>query len=296
MRAGFSGIVGRRAIALTLLNFISIVVPAGCGRESANSHQTTTPARALPPTMSIDMVRSDACACKNEACARQERARLIDLERSFEADATAAAICLDGPSSVPADQLLYRLGQFRDRMCSCPHRACGEATERALITWSLDNMERFKDVTPTAAQQRQADALTSEANACKERLPDVDTDTPAETSLPSTDVSIAEVRMQACACRDDECRDRSSGDRSKPASRGRVKAGQSIQDGLVYLANGQSCKSPCSFVRQLRGPHLRRCAWWRSRSSIAVTAAVSPSSLPQSSTGRFEVSSVETRS
>ena len=87
-----------------------------------------------------------------------------------------------------------------------------------------------------------------------------------------------------------------SGDRSKPASGGRVKTGQSIQDGVVYRAIGQDCKSLDSFVRQLRGPHLRTWAWWSSRSSIAVTAAVSPSSLPQSSTGRFEVSNVDTRS
>ncbi len=45
-------------------------------------------------------------------------------------------------------------------------------------------------------------------------------------------------------------------------------------------------------VRQLRGPHVRTCAWWSRRSSKAATAAVSPRSLPQSSTGRFEVRSV----
>ena len=51
--------------------------------------------------------------------------------------------------------------------------------------------------------------------------------------------------------------------------------------------------SLCRRVRQLRGPQVRTCAWWSRRSSIAVTAAVSPRSLPQSSTGRFEVSSVD---
>src|ERR1035437_2696978 len=49
-------------------------------------------------------------------------------------------------------------------------------------------------------------------------------------------------------------------------------------------------------VLQLRGPHLSTWPWCRSRSSIAVTAALSPSSLPQSSTGRFEVISVLARS
>jgi len=49
-------------------------------------------------------------------------------------------------------------------------------------------------------------------------------------------------------------------------------------------------------VRQLRGPHLRTWAWWRRRSSMAETAATSPSSFPQSSTGRLEVMRVEARS
>ena len=89
---------------------------------------------------------------------------------------------------------------------------------------------------------------------------------------------------------------RTSGDRSNPASRGRVKSGQSLQDRVVYLGGHQACKSVCSLVRQLRGPDLRTCAWWRSRSSIALTAAVSPSTLPQSSTGRLDVSRVDTLS
>ena len=55
-------------------------------------------------------------------------------------------------------------------------------------------------------------------------------------------------------------------------------------------------QSDWSFVRQLRGPHLRTWAWCSSRSSMAAMAAVSPRSLPQSSTGRFEVMRVEVRS
>jgi len=68
--------------------------------------------------------------------------------------------------------------------------------------------------------------------------------------------------------------------------------------GFLYRVRLSSCKLGVveSLVRQLLGPHLRTWAWWRSRSSIAVVAAVSPRSLPQSSTGRFEVSSVLARS
>ena len=49
-------------------------------------------------------------------------------------------------------------------------------------------------------------------------------------------------------------------------------------------------------VRQLRGPHLSTWPWCSRRSSMELTAATSPSSLPQSSTGRFEVNSVLNRS
>jgi hypothetical protein len=51
-----------------------------------------------------------------------------------------------------------------------------------------------------------------------------------------------------------------------------------------------------ALVRQLLGPHLSTWPWCSKRSSIELTAAVSPSSLPQSSTGRLDVSRVLARS
>ena len=53
-----------------------------------------------------------------------------------------------------------------------------------------------------------------------------------------------------------------------------------------------SCGGKSVLVRQLRGPHLSTWPWCSKRSSMALTAAASPSSLPQSSTGRLEVSMV----
>jgi uncharacterized protein (DUF433 family) len=49
-------------------------------------------------------------------------------------------------------------------------------------------------------------------------------------------------------------------------------------------------------VRQLLGPQVRTWAWWRRRSSEAEMEATSPRSFPQSSTGLFDESRVETRS
>jgi len=55
-------------------------------------------------------------------------------------------------------------------------------------------------------------------------------------------------------------------------------------------------EAAAALVRQLRGPHLSTWPWCSNRSSIALTAATSPSSLPQSSTGRLDVSKVLKRS
>ena len=76
---------------------------------------------------------------------------------------------------------------------------------------------------------------------------------------------------------------------SKAASRGG-------RDRVTYRDWSLAGKSDWSLVRQLRGPHLRTWAWCRRRSRSAVTAAESPRSLPQSSTGRFDVIRVLARS
>src|ERR1019366_2487509 len=64
-----------------------------------------------------------------------------------------------------------------------------------------------------------------------------------------------------------------------------------VTEGRIFRAIAKTGK-----VRQLRGPHLSTCPWCSKRSSMALTAAASPSSLPQSSTGRLEVSMVLARS
>jgi hypothetical protein len=80
--------------------------------------------------------------------------------------------------------------------------------------------------------------------------------------------------------------------RSETASNIHIAA----RDTWFYFVTSSVRKSAWTLVRQLLGPHLSTCAWCKSRSSSAVTAAVSPSSLPQSSTGRFDASSVDARS
>src|SRR5712692_4403016 len=89
---------------------------------------------------------------------------------------------------------------------------------------------------------------------------------------------------------------KTSGVTLKPANGGQGKTGQRKWPGTKLFYPAASCGGKSVFVRQLRGPHLRTCPWWRRRSSMAVTAALSPNSLPQSSTGRLEVSKVLARS
>src|ERR1022692_4704467 len=54
--------------------------------------------------------------------------------------------------------------------------------------------------------------------------------------------------------------------------------------GLRMFYPAASCGGKSVLVRQLRGPHLSTWPWCSKRSSMARTAAASPSSLPQSST------------
>ncbi len=87
----------------------------------------------------------------------------------------------------------------------------------------------------------------------------------------------------------------------EPARPGFPPEGETGKEEFDFLAAageslGHVVLGRIALVRQLRGPHLRTWPWWRSRSSIELTAAVSPSSFPQSSTGRFEVSKVLARS
>jgi hypothetical protein len=60
-------------------------------------------------------------------------------------------------------------------------------------------------------------------------------------------------------------RQRPSVDTSNPAICGRFKTGHypvTARDGIkVYLTLSPGGKSPCSFVRQLRGPHFSTCPW-----------------------------------
>src|ERR1019366_5681394 len=84
---------------------------------------------------------------------------------------------------------------------------------------------------------------------------------------------------------------------SKAANGYHFKTGQrKWPSGTRLFYPAASCEGKSVLVRQLRGPHLSTCPWCKRRSSMALTAAASPSSLPQSSTGRFEVSMVLARS
>ena len=91
-------------------------------------------------------------------------------------------------------------------------------------------------------------------------------------------------------------RDRSSVVTSKPANGGHRKSGQWGWPGTVLFYPFEPVPGKPVLVRQLRGPHLRTVTVMEKAVNIAVTAALSPKSFPQSSTGRFEVSSVLVRS
>ena len=55
-------------------------------------------------------------------------------------------------------------------------------------------------------------------------------------------------------------------------------ANGSGRPGLRLFYPAASCGGKSVLVRQLRGPHLSTCPWCSKRSSMALTAAASPSS------------------
>src|SRR5712692_5245119 len=78
--------------------------------------------------------------------------------------------------------------------------------------------------------------------------------------------------------------------RTAPPAQRQSSIHVATRDTWFYFVASSARKSVWTLVRQLLGPHLSTCAWCKIRSSSAVTAAVSPRSLPQSTTGRFDVS------
>jgi hypothetical protein len=142
-----------------------------CRERAASAPAGSRPPPPAPaPAMgTIEQTRAAACACTDGAC-RDRLADELDRQRQrFEETAAEIEGCL-GPGGDLGDEVLAVLGGARDRICACTDKACVDAVHTDLMTWLMENSERFKDVKPTRAQESAADAIDSEMDACKARI------------------------------------------------------------------------------------------------------------------------------
>lgn len=119
----------------------------------------------------------EACACRDRACVEPVLAaqrtwlldsapRLAHLDASVRTELAAAPSCDAGAVAEVLDQLR----STKDEICACTDAACVEDVEGGFMTWMMANIERFRDVKPSRAQEEEADRIEKEMRACKERL------------------------------------------------------------------------------------------------------------------------------
>jgi hypothetical protein len=106
-----------------------------------------------------------------------------------------------------SEELVAKIGEFKDQVCACADSACLEKAQKDMMEWALANMEEIKGLTPTKAQDEQANKYSAEMDACKARI---------EASSPSADAASADVILEklrgfkdkTCACKDKACVER----------------------------------------------------------------------------------------
>lgn len=72
--------------------------------------------------------------------------------------------------ALDADRVLAVMREFKDAVCACTVPSCLTATEKKMMEWAMENMEAFKDIKPTRAQDETADRIQDEMDACRERV------------------------------------------------------------------------------------------------------------------------------
>lgn len=69
-----------------------------------------------------------------------------------------------------AENLLSVMRGYKTQVCACGDMRCVEGVEKQMMEWAMRNMEVFKNVKPTKAQEEAADRIEDEMQACKARF------------------------------------------------------------------------------------------------------------------------------
>jgi hypothetical protein len=153
------------------LLLVTALVFVGCNESGPGKKSSAGGGGSVADTSSLDEVREQACACKDQDCVDRVNAELTIERRRFEKTFGEAEECLDKVGSRPgADGILDAMRRFKDKVCACRDKSCVEEVEKEMMEWAMNNMDKMKNMKPTKAQDEAADKIEDEMDKCKERL------------------------------------------------------------------------------------------------------------------------------
>jgi hypothetical protein len=75
-----------------------------------------------------------------------------------------------GPEPGSFDEVMGKMGEFRDKMCVCSDKTCADAVTDEMTKWSVDLSKRIdkhaRDAKPNEDQIKQMTSVTEEFSRC----------------------------------------------------------------------------------------------------------------------------------
>jgi hypothetical protein len=140
------------------------------------------------------------CRAAKDSCTRT-------LPQGVELVALAQSIADEIAWSGAGDPILATMRRFKDDVCACRDRACVDEVEKTMMEWAMKNMDLFKKMKPTKAQDVEADQISEAMDACKEKLeperdPIVRSFPSGKTGSPECDEYLATFDKVVTTCAD----------------------------------------------------------------------------------------------
>jgi hypothetical protein len=142
--------------------------------------------------------KATVCACKDAACVETAQKEIMDWALAHAedlkdvkptADQEAEATRLDGEieacegkltggavagsgatPSITAAEILAKMAEYKDKVCACKDNACVEKIEIEMGEWARANMEAMMALTPTKAEDAEADTIEAAMTACRDKI------------------------------------------------------------------------------------------------------------------------------
>ena len=74
------------------------------------------------------------------------------------------------PANDPGDAAIAKLAEFKDQICACKDKACGDSVMKGMMEWSEEFDRTSPGLKPTKEQEDRANAISSEMTPCMQRL------------------------------------------------------------------------------------------------------------------------------